>query len=139
MIKITNSKFLNEDDIDVRFIRSSGPGGQHVNKVESAVQIRFDVKKCDFIDDDMYSRLRKLAGSRMTLEGVVVITSSETRSQTRNREDAIARLVALLKNGAIKPRPRKKTRPTLASKKRRIEGKKRTSTLKKMRRKKINE
>ena len=139
MIKITNSKFLNEDEIEVRFIRSSGPGGQHVNKVESAVQIRFDAKACDFIDSEMYNRLRKLSGSRMTIDGVIVITSSETRSQTRNREDALERLVGLLKESAIKPKPIKKTKPTFASKKRRLEGKKRTSSLKKMRSKKISD
>lgn len=136
MIKITNSKYLHEDDLDVRFIRSSGPGGQHVNKVESAVQIRFDAKKSEFVDSNMFNRLRKLAGSKMTLEGVIVLTSSETRSQIRNREDATNRLVELLKKSAVEPRIRKKTKPTLASKKRRIEGKKRTSALKKMRSKK---
>lgn len=137
MIKITNSKFLNLDDINVRFIRASGPGGQHVNKVESGVQIKFDGKNCDFIDSDMFNRLRQLAGSKMTAEGIIVITSSETRSQTRNREDATERLVELLKKSAIKRRLRKKTRPSLASKKRRIEGKKRNSALKKMRSKRI--
>ena len=137
MIKITNSKFLNPDDINVRFIRASGPGGQHVNKVESAVQIKFDAKNCDFIDSDMFNRLRQLAGSKMTAEGTIVITSSETRSQTRNREDATKRLVGLLRKSAIKPRFRKKTKPSLASKKRKIEGKKRNSALKKMRRKRI--
>jgi len=137
VIKITNRKFLNPDDISVRFIRASGPGGQHVNKVESAVQIKFDAKNCDFVDPDMFNRLRRLAGSKMTAEGIIVITSSETRSQSRNREDATERLVELLKKSAIKPRSRKKTRPSLASKKRRIEGKKRNSALKKMRSKRI--
>ena len=137
MIKITNSKFLNPDNINIRFIRASGPGGQHVNKVESAVQIKFDAKNCGFIDSDMFNRLRQLAGSKMTAEGTIVITSSETRSQTRNREDATKRLVGLLRTSAIKPRFRKKTKPSLASKKRKIEGKKRNSALKKMRNKRI--
>lgn len=137
MIKITNSKFLNPDNINIRFIRASGPGGQHVNKVESAVQIKFDAKNCGFIDSDMFNRLRQLAGSKMTADGRIVITSSENRSQIRNRADATERLVDLLKKSAIKPRLRKKTRPSLASKKRRIEIKKRNSALKKMRRKRI--
>lgn len=137
MIKITNSKFLNEDDIDIRFIRASGPGGQHVNKVESAVQIKFDAKNCEFIDDEMYKRLRQLCGSKMTADGIIVATSSETRSQTRNRDDIIERLVQILKQSAIKPKLRKKTKPSLASKKRRLESKKRTSTLKKTRSNKI--
>ena len=137
MIKITNSKFLNPDNINIRFIRASGPGGQHVNKVESGVQIKFDGKNCDFIDSDMFNRLRQLAGSKMTADGRIVITSSENRSQIRNRADATERLVDLLKKSAIKPRLRKKTRPSQASKKRRIEIKKRNSALKKMRRKRI--
>ena len=137
MIKITNSKFLNPDNINIRFIRASGPGGQHVNKVESAVQIKFDAKNCGFIDSDMFNRLRQLAGSKMTADGRIVITSSENRSQIRNRADATERLVDLLKKSAIKPRLRKKTRPSQASKKRRIEIKKRNSALKKMRRKRI--
>lgn len=139
MIKITNSKFLNEDDIQVQFLRASGPGGQHVNKVESAVQIKFDAKSCDFIDHGMFVRLRQISGSKMTSNGVIVITSSATRSQNRNREDAIERLVQLLRESAVEPKIRKKTKPSLASKKRRLEKKKRISALKKTRNKKITD
>ena len=139
MIKITNTKYISEDDIEVRFIRSSGRGGQHVNKVESAVQIKFDARNCEAIDEDMFNRLRQISGSKMTFEGIIVITSSETRSQIRNREAAIERLVGLLKKSAMKPKVRKKTKPTRASKKKRLESKKRTSALKKLRSKRIPE
>ena len=79
LIKITNTKQIDEDDIEVSFIRSPGPGGQHVNKVESAVQIRFDAKNCDMVDESMFSRLRGLTGSRMTSDGVIILTASSTR------------------------------------------------------------
>lgn len=139
MIKITNSKYIDEEDISINFIRSPGPGGQHVNKVESAVQIRFDAKNCDVIDDGMFSRLRGLTGSRMTMDGVIILTSSSTRSQVRNKDMAIDRLVNFLKEAAVVPKFRKKTRPSLASKRRRLEGKKRKGNLKKMRGKNVTE
>ncbi|MDG1708366.1 MAG: alternative ribosome rescue aminoacyl-tRNA hydrolase ArfB [Emcibacteraceae bacterium] len=139
MIKITNTKQIDEDDIEVSFIRSPGPGGQHVNKVESAVQIRFDAKNCEAIDDGMFARLRGLTGSRMTSDGVVILTSSSTRSQVRNKDAAIERLVGFLKEAAIVPKSRKKTRPTLGSKKRRLEGKKRKGNIKKLRGKAFDE
>lgn len=139
MLKITENIYIDEDDIEVRFIRSPGPGGQHVNKVESAVQIRFDAKNCQVLDHAMFSRFKKLAGQRMTSDGVIIITANSTRSQTRNREAAMERLVGLLKKAATIPKPRKKTRPTLASKTRRIEGKKRKGSLKKLRSKKVSE
>ena len=136
MLKITEKIYINEDDIDVRFIRSPGPGGQHVNKVESAVQIRFDAKKGHIFDNAIFDRLKQLAGQRMTGDGVIIITANSTRSQTRNREDAILRLVELAKNATMIPKFRKKTRPTLGSKTRRIEGKKRKGNIKKLRSKK---
>jgi ribosome-associated protein len=139
VIKITNTKQIDEDDIEVSFIRSPGPGGQHVNKVESAVQIRFNAKECEVIDAGMFARLRAIAGSRMTAEGIIILTASNTRSQVRNKEAAIDRLVTFLKDASVVPKIRKKTRPTLGSKKRRLEGKKRKSSIKKMRGKNFTE
>lgn len=139
MIKITNTKHIDEDDIAVSFIRSPGPGGQHVNKVESAVQIRFDAKNCEMIDVGMFARLRGFTGSRMTADGIIILTASSTRSQVRNKEAAIERLVNFLKEASVVPKSRKKTRPTLGSKKRRLEGKKRKSNIKKLRGKNISE
>ena len=139
MIKITEKIFINEDDIEVRFIRSPGPGGQHVNKVESAVQIRFPARNNDAISYAMFERLKKLAGQRMTQDGDIIITASATRSQVRNREEATGRLVDLLRKATIIPKFRKKTRPTFASKTRRLEGKKRKGNIKKMRSKKMEE
>ena len=133
MIKITDSISIDGDEIDVKFIRSPGPGGQHVNKVESAVQIRFDAKKCAVIEKNMYARLVSLAGQRMTAEGVIIITANATRSQTRNREEAIGRLTEILKKAAVVPKARRKTRPSFASKTRRLESKKRKGAIKKLR------
>ena len=139
MLKITDKIYINEDDVEVRFIRSPGPGGQHVNKVESAVQIRFDANFFQALDMSMFDRLKKLSGQRMNSEGVVIMTANSTRSQIRNREEVMVRLVELLKKAATIPKLRKKTRPTFASKTRRIEGKKRKGSLKKLRSKKTSE
>ena len=116
MLKITDKIYINEDDVEVRFIRSPGPGGQHVNKVESAVQIRFDANFFQALDMSMFDRLKKLSGQRMNSEGVVIMTANSTRSQIRNREEVMVRLVELLKKAATIPKLRKKTRPTFASK-----------------------
>ena len=139
MLKITDKIYINEDDVEVRFIRSPGPGGQHVNKVESAVQIRFDANFFQTLDISMFDRLKKLSGQRMNSEGVVIMTANSTRSQIRNREEVMVRLVELLKKAATIPKLRKKTRPTFASKTRRIEGKKRKGSLKKLRSKETSE
>ncbi|MDC0112206.1 MAG: alternative ribosome rescue aminoacyl-tRNA hydrolase ArfB [Emcibacteraceae bacterium] len=139
MLKITDKIYINEDDVEVRFIRSPGPGGQHVNKVESAVQIRFDANFFQALDMSMFDRLKKLSGQRMNSEGVVIMTANSTRSQIRNREEVMVRLVELLKKAATIPKLRKKTRPTFASKTRRIEGKKRKGSLKKLRSKETSE
>jgi len=131
MIKVTNSISLNEDELQESFIRSSGPGGQNVNKVESAVQLRFDVRNSPSLPDDVKERLERIAGSRLTNDGVLIITAQRFRMQERNREDALNRLVDLIKQATVRPKPRRPTRPTLASKKRRLEAKGRRSEVKK--------
>ncbi|MDJ1156849.1 alternative ribosome rescue aminoacyl-tRNA hydrolase ArfB [Chelatococcus sp. SYSU_G07232] len=133
MIRVTPSIILDERDIDVSFIRASGPGGQNVNKLSTAAQLRFDVSRID-LPDDMRERLARLAGQRLTQDGVIVITAQRFRTQERNREDAVARLVDLLRRAAERPKPRRPTHPTLASKKRRLEAKSRRSALKSLRR-----
>jgi ribosome-associated protein len=139
MLKISHSIHIDEDDIDVRFIRSPGPGGQHVNKVESAVQIRLDAKGNPAFNEGFFMRLKTLSGQRMTADGVIIITANSTRSQVRNKEDAIQRLVALLKQASVIPKKRKKTKPSYSSKVRGIEKKKRKGNIKKLRGKNINE
>ena len=139
MIRITDNIFIHEDEIETKFIRAPGPGGQHVNKVESAVQIRFDAKKCHGIDDGMFARLRRIAGQKLTSDGVIVISSSSTRSQLRNKDYAIARLVEMLRQASIRPKVRKNTKPSMAARRRRIEKKKQRGETKKLRSKKIRE
>lgn len=121
----------------MRFIRASGPGGQHVNKVESAVQIKYDTQNCAEMSPAYIKRLKKLAGRRMTKEGVITISSELSRSQVRNKHDAIARLVELLREAAIVPKVRKKTKPSKAAVARRLEAKKKKSVTKKLRSKRI--
>jgi ribosome-associated protein len=133
MIPVTDHIALDEREIEESFVRASGPGGQNVNKVASAVQLRFDVRRSRSLPDDVAVRLMKLAGSRMTQDGVVVITAQRFRSQDQNRQDALARLVDLVRQAAVRPTPRRKTKPTLASKKRRLEGKSRRSGIKSLR------
>ncbi|WP_243368324.1 alternative ribosome rescue aminoacyl-tRNA hydrolase ArfB [Microvirga solisilvae] len=131
MIKVTNSIFLDEDELQESFIRASGPGGQNVNKVESAVQLRFDVRNSPSLPEDVKERLERIAGKRLTNDGVLIITAQRFRMQERNREDAVARLVELIRQATERPKPRRPTRPTLASKKRRLEAKGRRSEIKK--------
>jgi ribosome-associated protein len=131
MIKVTNSISLDEDELQESFIRASGPGGQNVNKVESAVQLRFDVRNSPSLPEDVKERLERIAGKRLTNDGVLIITAQRFRMQERNREDAVNRLVELVRQATERPKPRRPTRPTLASKKRRLEAKGRRSEIKK--------
>lgn len=132
-LDVTDTISIADDELAVEFVRSSGPGGQNVNKVSTAVQLRFDVTHSPSLPEDVKLRLKTLAGSRMTREGVLVIDARRHRSQVQNRQDALERLTALIKQAAVRPRPRRKTRPTLASKTRRLDSKKRRSQTKRLR------
>ncbi len=133
MIQATKTILLDENEIALRFVRSSGPGGQNVNKVATTVQLRFDVKGSPSLPDDVRRRLLRLAGRRVTADGVLIIEAGRFRTQERNREDAIERLAALIRAAAVRPKPRKRTKPTASSRERRIAGKKRRSETKRMR------
>ena len=133
MIQITADIKINENEITYEFVRSSGPGGQHVNKVATAVQLRFDAKQAGTIPPAVYTRLKTLAGKRMTAEGVIIIQAQRFRSQERNRQDALERLVELVHKAAEKPKRRRPTKPTRASKERSLAAKKHRSRLKQTR------
>jgi len=130
MIAINETIAIDERELDETFVRSSGPGGQNVNKLATAVQLRFDLRGSANVPPAMKARAEKLAGQRLTREGVIVISADRFRTQEQNRDDARARLVELLQRAAVVPKVRRKTRPTLASKKRRIEGKKHRAEVK---------
>ena len=133
MIYVTDDISLDEGEIEIRQVKASGPGGQHVNKTSSAIELRFDVDNSPSLTPDVKARLTKIAGSRMTLDGELLIFAQSHRSQEMNRQDAIGRLIALVQRAAEAPKPRKKTRPTKASKERRLAAKTRRSSVKAMR------
>jgi ribosome-associated protein len=139
MIAITADLILDEREISETFIRASGPGGQNVNKVASAAQLRFDVRGSPSLPAAVRTRLERLAGSRMTQDGVLVITARRFRSQERNREDARDRLVALIRRAAEPPKPRRRTRPSSASRQERLAAKSRRAVVKRQRRKPLDD
>ncbi|MGA9164742.1 MAG: alternative ribosome rescue aminoacyl-tRNA hydrolase ArfB [Thiobacillus sp.] len=133
MIRVNAQIELDEREIQEDFVRASGPGGQNVNKVSTAVQLRFDVARSPSLPDPVRTRLAILAGRRLTQEGVLIIEAERYRSQRRNRDDALERLIELIREACEVDKPRRPTRPTLASKQRRLEGKQRRGETKKLR------
>jgi len=133
MIRITDQISIDDSEIEESFVRSSGPGGQNVNKLSTAVQLRFDVRRSPSLPNDVAIRLMRLAGKRVTKDGVLVLIAQNHRTQERNRAEALDRLVALIREAAVRPTPRRATKPTKASKERRVESKKRRSTIKGLR------
>jgi ribosome-associated protein len=133
MIKINDHISLNEDELQFSAIKASGPGGQHVNATNSAIQLRFNAKACTQLTHPQFIRLKKLAGRRMSSEGIILLEVSQVRSQHRNKAIAIERLVGLIQKALTTPKPRRKTKPSKGSITKRLEGKSRASRLKKTR------
>src|SRR6202140_3359652 len=136
MIRINERISIDERELDERFIRASGPGGQNVNKLASAVQLRFDVRGSASLPDDVRARLERLAGRRLTRDGVLVIMAQRHRTQERNRQDALDRLVELIRHASVAPTPPRPTKPTRGSKERRLATKKNRSGIKNLRQEK---
>ena len=134
MITITDNVTIDEKEITFKFARGSGPGGQNVNRVESAVQLRFGVRRSASLPEHVRQRLERLARNRITRDGILIINARRYRSQERNREDAVDRLVALIREAAQRPRIRRKTRPSAGVRERRLSKKKRRAQLKQQRR-----
>lgn len=134
MIRVTDHISIDEREIEESFVRASGPGGQNVNKLATAVQLRFDVRGSPSLPAEVRARLERLAGTRMTRDGVLIIIAQRHRTQARNREDALERLIDLVRRAAVAPRLRRPTRPTAAARKRRVEAKKHRAGVKRLRR-----
>ena len=133
MLRITDTISIDESELSETFVRASGPGGQNVNKVSSAVQLRFDVRHSPSLPNDVALRMMRLAGKRLTKDGVLVIIAQRHRTQERNRADARERLVDLIRQAAVKPVPRRPTKPTKAARRRRLEAKKHRAGIKSLR------
>jgi ribosome-associated protein len=123
MIEAGPGLAIGEDEVQIRAARASGPGGQHVNKTSTAIELRFDVRHSPSLPEDVRARLERLAGSRLTLDGVIVLFAQGHRSQEMNRQEALERLLQLIRRAGVRPKPRKPTRPPYASKLKRLEGK----------------
>lgn len=130
MIQITDDVAIDEAELDIKFVRSGGPGGQHVNKVATAVQLRFDASASPALSDDIRKRLAKLAGNRISDDGVITIDASRFRSQKRNREDAVERLIDLIRRATEKPKKRRRTKPSASAVAKRLDEKRRRSAIK---------
>jgi ribosome-associated protein len=133
MIRIDDRISINEWELEERFIRASGPGGQNVNKLATAVQLRFDVRHSPSLPAQVRTRLERLAGRRLTRDGVLVINAQRHRTQERNRQDALERLIALIQRAAVAPVPRRPTKPTAGARERRLQSKKHRGSIKDLR------